>query len=125
LKPKRKTYKRAVTDKRNIPSRHRSFGEILIALKQAVPPSIKPRLKIFEPTTFPIEILDFPAIAALIVTANSGAEVPIATTVKPITRSETPKFRANREADSTRKSAPFHRRPIEKIEITTLTKIIW
>ena len=46
--------------------------------------------------------------AALIVTANSGAEVPNATTVNPMIRSETLKVWAISAADSTSQSAPFH-----------------
>ena len=61
---------------------------MLIALTIAVPPRMKPRLKILDPTTFPIEISVWPVIAARIVTANSGADVPNATTVSPMTRSE-------------------------------------
>ena len=57
-------------------------------LIKAVPPKINPKLNMFEPTTFPIEIVSLPINAALIVTANSGADVPIATTVSPITKSE-------------------------------------
>jgi hypothetical protein len=40
-------------------------------------------------------------------TTSSGAEVPMATTVKPITISETLNLLARDEAPSTRKSAPF------------------
>ena len=54
----------------------------------AVPPKIKPKLKILEPTTLPIDISVWPVSAALMVTANSGADVPKATTVNPITQSE-------------------------------------
>ena len=77
-----------VTIRRKIPSLYRSFGVMLIALTIAVPPRMKPRLKILDPTTFPIEISVWPVIAARIVTANSGADVPNATTVRPITRSD-------------------------------------
>ena len=69
-------------------------------------PRIIPRLKILEPTTFPTEIVNFPASAAETDTANSGAEVPIATTVSPITNCERPNFFAILEADSTTQTAP-------------------
>ena len=45
-------------------------------------------LKIFDPITFPIAISAFPLQIAKRDVANSGKLVPIATTVKPITRSE-------------------------------------
>ena len=57
----------------------------------------------------PTEIVSFPAKAADIETANSGAEVPIATTVRPTTNSERPNFFAIREADSTTQTAPPQR----------------
>ena len=46
------------------------------------------------------------------VTANSGADVPRATIVRPITRSETPIVEATLLAESTRLSAPFHKAAI-------------
>ena len=42
-------------------------------------------LRVLLPTILPIVISAFPLIAAVILTAASGAEVPIATIVKPIT----------------------------------------
>ena len=73
----------------------------------------------FEPTTLPIEISVWPVIAALIVTANSGAYVPNATTVRPITRSEIFREWAISAADSTSQSAPF-----QSIRIEAITSII-
>ena len=58
----------------------------------AVPPRMKPRLKILEPITFPIDMSVWLVAAALMVTANSGADVPKATTVNPIIRSEILKY---------------------------------
>ena len=55
----------------------------------AVPPRINPKLNMFDPITFPIDISVCFVIAALIVTANSGAEVPKATTVRPMIKSDT------------------------------------
>ena len=90
---------------------------MLIALIIAVPPKIKPRLKMLDPTTLPIDISVCPVIAALIVTANSGADVPKATTVKPITRSEIFNECAISAAASTSQSAPF-----QSITIDIVTK---
>ena len=59
------------------------------------------------------EISAFPINTALIVTANSGADVPMAITVKPITKSEMPHAWASLEDDSISQSDPFHNRPIE------------
>ena len=49
--------------------------------------------------------------------ANSGKEVPIATTVKPITNSETPKILAKREAETTNKSLLLIKTTIPKTTI--------
>ena len=54
----------------------------------AVTPSIKAILAIFDPTTLPIAISGFPLKAACILTRSSGAEVPKATIVIPITSGE-------------------------------------
>ena len=56
---------------------------------------------------FPIVISAFPANAAVILTAASGAEVPIATIVNPITNCGIPNFAAILAAPSTNQSAPF------------------
>ena len=77
-----------VTINKKMPSLYNSLGVMLMALTIAVPPRMKPKLKILDPITFPIEMSVWPVIAARIVTANSGADVPNATTVSPITRSE-------------------------------------
>ena len=81
----------------------------------AVPPRIKPRLKILEPITFPMDISVCWDIAALMVTANSGADVPKATTVSPIIKSDTFRVCAISEAESTNQSAPFQSIIIEMI----------
>ena len=64
--------------------------------------------------------------------ANSGKEVPIATTVKPITNSETPKILAKREAETTNKSLLLTSRkiPITKIKknsiiLLTITELFY
>ena len=70
-------------------------------------PRITSTFIILLPITFPIEIPLLPATAALRLTAASGALVPIATMVSPITSSGTPNFLATAAAPSTKKSAPF------------------
>ena len=56
LKPKNKIYISTVDKNKNKPSLYNNLGVILIALIIAVPPRMKPRLKIFEPITLPIDI---------------------------------------------------------------------
>ena len=106
--PKNKRNINAVVAKRKKPSLLKSFEEVAIGRIIAVPPRIKPRLKILEPITLPIDISVCPVSAALIVTANSGAEVPNATTVSPTTKSDIFKLCAISAAESTSQSAPFH-----------------
>ena len=48
-----------------------------------------------------------PSATETMFTTNSGIEVPKATTVKPITKSDTPKRLAIAEAPSTNQSAPL------------------
>ena len=60
----------------------------------------------FEPTIFPMAILPTPFKAARIETANSGADVPNANMVRPITSSEIPKRLAILDALSTSQAAP-------------------
>lgn len=56
-----------------------------------VAPRINRTLKTFEPRTLPMAMPLLPFLAATTLVASSGMEVPIATTVKPITASLTPK----------------------------------
>ena len=69
-------------------------------------PNTNPTLAMFDTTTFHIAIGDEPSMAAAILTTNSGNEVPNATTVKPITIGDNPKYLANRPPPLTIKSAP-------------------
>ncbi len=85
---------------------------------------MNPRLKILEPTTLLTEISAFPAKTALIVTANSGAEVPKATMVRPITKSEIPREYAMCEADVTTQSEPFQSKRMEIIAKGRFTRIM-
>ena len=89
----------------------------------ATSPRIIPRLNILDPTTLPTEIDNLPAKAADIETANSGADVPMATTVRPITNWESPNFFAIREADSTTQTAPPQRAKTVPIIIVTFIKL--
>ena len=74
------------------------------------------RLKMLEPTMFPREISLFPARPALILTAASGALVPMATMVRPMITEGTFKIPAIEEEPSTNKSAPLisKTKPISK-----------
>jgi hypothetical protein len=76
---------------------------------RAINPKIRPRLKILEPTILDREISLSPLKAAVAVTKNSGNEVPRATTVRPITSSESLNFLAMAEALPTIQFAPNQR----------------
>ena len=106
-KPKKRKKINAVAKSKKRPSRLNNFDDVVMGRIMAVPPRIKPRLKILEPITFPMDISDCFVIAALMVTANSGADVPKATTVSPIIKSDTFRVCAISEAESTSQSAPF------------------
>ncbi len=62
------------------------------------------------PTTLPRAMSEAPVKLARTLTASSGALVPKATTVRPITNGEMPKAEARREAPRTRASAPTTRK---------------
>ena len=64
-------------------------------------PNTNKMLNIFEPIIFPIAISDSCLCAAITLVTSSGKLVPIAMIVSPITRSETPIYRAILHADST------------------------
>lgn len=59
------------------------------------------------PSTFPIAISVLPDMLAKMLTISSGAEVPNATMVKPITIDEILSFLAIEDDPSTSKSAPL------------------
>ena len=69
-------------------------------------PSTKPILARFDPIALPTASPPEFSNAALIETIISGAEVPIETTVKPITSEETPRLRAMPTLPVTNLSAP-------------------
>ena len=81
-------------------------GAITIGAIAALQPTINNVLKMLEPITLPTAISGVPLIADIRLTNISGAEVPAATIVRPITISGTRMPRANEEAPSVRRSAP-------------------
>ena len=85
-------------------------------------------LNIFEPTMFPTEIALSFLNAATAEVANSGSDVPKATTLIPIAISDIPRYRAKNIAPSTNKLAPNARAivppRIYKIELTN-ERSIW
>ena len=83
-----------------------SFFTIKGCIK-AEAPSIKSIFKILLPITLPSTISNDPESNPLTLTANSGALVPKATIVSPISIFDTLKFFATLLAPSTNISAPF------------------
>ena len=83
---------------------------IFIGLIIAATPMSRRILIILLPMTFPSSMSVFPEISEEIETANSGAPVPIATIVRPISCFETLKFEAIDEAPETSQSAPLIRK---------------
>jgi hypothetical protein len=79
-----------------------------------VTPRMRRMFAILEPMTFQRMISLFPLRLAKILTVSSGRDVPNATTVRPMTRLDTPNFLAIEAEPRTRMSAPFMRiaRPI-------------
>ena len=72
---------------------------------KAATPRMKSTLKMLLPTTLPSARSAWPLKADITLTANSGALVPKATTVSPMTSGEIPHTAANREAPFTSHSA--------------------
>ena len=79
--------------------------------------------RILLPTTFPTAISALPTIAEEILTAASGAEVPIATIVRPITSCGIPAFVATLALPSTNTSAPLDNNTKPKANNNTYNKI--
>ena len=73
----------------------------------AVSPKIIRMFKILLPRMFPMVMPALSFNAAVMLTAASGALVPIATIVSPITSCGIPNLAAIPEAPSTNQSAPF------------------
>jgi hypothetical protein len=78
----------------------------VIGLIKAEIPRINARLHMFEPTIFPSAISELPRNADVVDTINSGAEVPKATIVRPITRGESDNLNAIAVEPRTNKSPP-------------------
>ena len=77
----------------------------------------------FEPITLPSTISVEPSDKALIEIANSGADVPKATIVKPISAFGTLQFAAVDDAPSTNQSAPLINNTNPTIKIRTCKTI--
>ena len=75
-------------------------------------PRTRPMLKILLPTIFPTAISVSPLRSATIEVASSGRDVPMATTVSPITRLLTPNAVAMLTAPVTKSCAPRTSKPI-------------
>ena len=92
---------------------------IVIGQITAVTPRMSRTLKIFEPMTLPMAISALPCKAPMKLTTISGAEVPIPTMVRPMTKSLIPSRLATDDAPSTSQSAPFtiKKRPTRKMKI--------
>ena len=73
-------------------------------------PRMSSRLARQLPTTLPKAMSAWPPAAEVMLTTSSGREVPMATMVRPATRSGMPRRRAMLQAPSTRKLAPKTRR---------------
>ena len=80
---------------------------ITIGFNMAQRPTTTKRLKKFEPTTLLIAISFEPFKAAEMLTATSGADVPIETIVKPIITLGTLKIFVIELLPSTKRSAPL------------------
>ena len=78
----------------------------LIGTIAAVQPTIIKALNILLPTTLPIAISELPFKADTTLTVNSGAEVPNATIVSPITKLEILKRLATEAAPSVKALTP-------------------
>ena len=72
----------------------------------ALIPNTSEILAILDPITFPIAISLVPFNAALTLTRSSGADVPKATTVKPINPALKPSLAAIEDAPSTKNLPP-------------------
>lgn len=91
----------------NIPSRYKASLFILIVLNIAENPRIKPMFVMLLPRRFPRIKSLLPINEDETDAANSGIEVPIATTVNPMIKSEIPIDFASEDAEVTRMSAPL------------------
>lgn len=86
------------------------FLLILMGLIRAATPIKRRMFRILLPITLPRSISVLPLISEEIETASSGAPVPKATIVRPISCFETLKFEAAEEAPDTSQFAPLIKR---------------
>ena len=92
-------------------SRRKKGARVASGVTRALTPKMSPMLAMFEPITLPSAIPALPRSAAVRLAASSGALVPKATTVKPMTRELTPSRRARRDAKRTSRSPPTNSPP--------------
>ena len=98
---------------------------MIIGATIAATPTMSIELKMLLPTTLPTAKSGVPFRADTKLTQNSGAEVPSATTVKPITISETFSRWAMATAPSVMRSAP-HSTSITPTTISSMfTQVCW
>src|SRR3990167_8318224 len=81
----------------------------VIPFIQTTMPRMRRMFAILDPIIFPTAMSVTPFNVEEMLTDNSGADVPKATMVRPITREETPRRLANDEAQSTKIFADFIR----------------
>ena len=99
------------------------FFLMRIGLINAAMPISSNMLIILLPMTLPISISVLPAAREEMETASSGAPVPTATIVRPMSCLETLKFDATDEAPEISQSAPLIRRANPIISINICKKI--
>ena len=90
---------------------------MVIGATMAAQPTMSIQFIVFDPTTLPTARSGVPFSADTRLTNNSGADVPAATMVRPITISGMFTRRANAAAPSVRKSAPLSTQTIPIIII--------
>ena len=88
-------HRMTAASRENGQSRRMSVRSMMSGHTTADRPATTSRLKMFEPTTLPTAISLAPWIAAVTLTASSGADVPKATMVRPTSKGDTPSRRAS------------------------------
>ena len=105
-------------------SRRTNWRETMSGATMADTPKIKSTLKILLPTTLPTAISACPCSAEDTLTDISGALVPNATTVSPMTSGEMPIAAASLDAPRTSNSAPATNSPKPITNNTVVIKSI-
>jgi len=100
------------------------LGLMSIGATSAVMPTIASVLKTFEPMTLPTAMSDVPFTADISDTKNSGIDVPMATTVSPMTICGTFIFCASDVAPSVRRSAPHSTNTAPMMINKTLSMVV-